>query len=699
MSEHAKPNRLIDETSPYLLQHAFNPVAWYPWGEEALELARSENKPVLLSIGYSACHWCHVMAHESFEDEDTALTMNELFVNVKVDREERPDLDRIYQLAHQLLSRRPGGWPLTVFLNPHDQLPFFCGTYFPREPRYNLPGFRDLLSRVAEYYHREAHALKENGQALLQALNDFDAQSVAGGELGTQLAEELFVNIQTAFDAEHGGFSGAPKFPHITALEFLLRYWHGHPDTRQESLRMALTSMECMARGGLYDQLRGGFFRYSVDERWEIPHFEKMLYDNGPFLVLFSQAWQITRNPLFAKVIEETADWARTEMQSAEGPFYSSLDADSEGEEGRFYVWERHQLQTLLTAEEFNLMACLYGWNRVANFEGRWHLTQIASVSDCASQLGMQNVRAVELESSARSKLLTIRNQRVRPGLDDKQLTSWNALMIHGMTMAGRVMGRPDYVDSAQKAFDFIKQHSWHENRLYAVYKNGRCRFPAYLDDHAFLLLAGLELLQARWQKSVLDWLRQLADQLLAHFFDESSGGFFFTGNDHEALIHRPKPFTDDSMISGNAAVALALSRLGHVLGEMRYLDAAEKTLLSASPMMQRYPTAHAGMINALDEWLNSPQIIVLRGREEVMQDWLKESTTGYHPGRISLPIPVSEVDLPGVLAERRPIGEMVAYVCGKGRCLPPIHSKLEFDRVLASATNSVDVPSIDRPA
>ena len=560
----APGNRLAAETSPYLLQHADNPVHWQPWDQASLAQARAENRPILLSIEYSACHWCHVMAHESFEDPEVAAVMNRLFVNIKVDREERPDLDQIYQTAHQMLTRRAGGWPLTMFL-AHDGTPFFGGTYFPKHPRYGLPGFPDLCERVAEAYREKRDEITTQAAELRLALADTVPESEAGvGDFDPAPLAIAESTLARAFDARYGGFGGAPKFPHPTDLAFLLRR------DSSESRGMALTTLKRMSEGGIYDQIGGGFSRYSVDERWEIPHFEKMLYDNGPLLGLCADAWVRTGDPLYSRVSEETAAWVLREMQSPDGGYYSSLDADSEGEEGKYYVWDRDELERLLTPQEMALAARRWGFSSPPNFESRhWH----------ARIAGDLDIGEVPLLESARRKLFAAREMRIRPGRDEKILTSWNALMIEGMAHAARVFERDDWLLSAQRAMDFLRRMMWRHGRLLATAKEGRAHLDAYLDDHAFLLTALLELMQAEFRDHDLAFAVDLADSLLTRFEDPDAGGFFFTAHDHEVLIHRPKTGHDNATPAGNGVAAFALQRLGHLLGEGRYLDAAEKTL------------------------------------------------------------------------------------------------------------------------
>jgi uncharacterized protein YyaL (SSP411 family) len=667
-------NRLAGATSPYLLQHAHNPVDWWPWCDEALALARDTDRPILLSIGYSACHWCHVMAHESFEDPATAAVMNRLFVNIKVDREERPDLDRIYQSTHQLLAQRAGGWPLTVFLMPGDLRPFFAGTYFPREQRHGLPAFTHLLGQIERAYREQRGAIEEQNAALMQALAELepgpgdipDAAPLDGAR--RQLAD--------SFDAEHGGFGRAPKFPHPTNLEFLLRHWAatamaGQPDAH--ALHMATFTLSRMIRGGLTDQLGGGFCRYSVDALWMIPHFEKMLYDNGPLLALCCDAWAATGDALFRDAAVATADWVVREMQSPEGGYWSTLDADSEGHEGRFYVWDREEVRALLTADEHQAFAACYGLDRPANFEGVWHLHGWRTPAEAATHLGLAEAEVVERIAAARAKLLTARGRRVRPGLDDKVLTAWNALMIKGMARAARVLGRPDYLASAELALGFIRATLWRDGRLLATYRAGSAHLDAYLDDYAFLTDALLELLQVRWRREDLDLALDLMEVLLRDFQDPEAGGFYFTAAGHTDLIHRPKPLGDESVPSGNGVAARVLQRLGHLLGETRYLAAAEGILRLAGESMCRIPYAHGSLLAALDEHLHPPETLIIRGDGEELYAWQAAAQAGYRPRRLVLAIPVAEADLPGALAAMVPGPGTRAYRCIGTSCAAPI--------------------------
>ena len=675
------PNRLAGETSPYLLQHADNPVDWFPWGEEALALAKREDRPILLSIGYSACHWCHVMAHESFEDAEVAAVMNRLFVNIKVDREERPDLDRIYQSAQQMLTGRAGGWPLTMFLAP-DGTPFFGGTYFPKAPRYGLPGFPELCERVAEIWRTRRGDIAQQNAELRKALAANAAARPCEGDLSAAPLQLAVEHAARSYDPRFGGFGGAPKFPHPAELELLLRRHAATGDAHCGE--MALTTLRRMAEGGIYDQLGGGFCRYSVDERWEIPHFEKMLYDNGPLLHLYADAWLVTRDPLFRRIAEETAAWLMREMQAPEGGYYASLDADSEHEEGRFYLWSREEVSRCTTAAEYAVAAAHYGLDRPANFEGaHWHLTIARPLAEVAASLGKPLDECERLLASAREKLLAARAQRIRPERDEKILVSWNALTIEGMAHAGRVCGREDWLASARRALDFIRRTLWRDGRLLATYKDGRAHLNAYLDDHAYLLKAVLELLQAEFDADLLAEACALAETLLAHF-EDAAGGFWFTRHDHETLIHRIKTGHDNATPSGNGVAAFALQRLGHLTGEARFLEAAQRTLRVYYPDLARQPGGFATLLTALEEAMTPPAIVVLRGPDDQLADWQRKITAAYRPWALVLGLPATLDKLPATLD--KPVKEGVnAWVCSGVRCLEPIDDFSCLERVCKS--------------
>lgn len=687
MGDGTDMNRLGTETSPYLLQHAENPVHWQPWDDTALQAAKHADKPILLSIGYAACHWCHVMAHESFEDPGTAEVMNRLFVNIKVDREERPDLDRIYQLAHQVVAQRGGGWPLTVILSPGDLVPFFAGTYFPREPRYGMPAFREVLQRAAQFYRENQRELARQSEELIGVFQRAGSEpSEAEAELDAEPVGTALGTLLKHFDPRDGGFGRAPKFPHTADIELLLNVTASNDvdqETRRTCRHMATLSLRRMATGGIYDQLGGGFCRYSVDNSWSIPHFEKMLYDNGSLLFLYAQAWQLGGEGLFRETADGVAGWVMREMQYPEGGYFSSLDADSEGEEGKFYLWTRDQVREVLSEEEFIAFAAHYGLNDPPNFEETsWHLRVTL---DQARLMPPPRLDAgtLALLESARAKLSEARAKRVRPGLDDKVLTAWNGLMIRGMAAAGRLLSRPAYVDSAERAAGFIHKQLWRDGRLYASWRAGQAKVPAFLDDHAFLLTGLLELLQSRWEGVWFAWAREIADALLEHFEDRERGGFWFTAADHATPLHRPKGFSDESMPSGNGMAARALIEFGHLSADPAYIDAGERALKAAWAVMVEYPESHGGMLLALTAMLEPPTMVVLRGGHEALADWRIELASQYDPRRLVLSIPEHARNLPGLLARCMPRGPACAYVCRGTSCSLPITSIESLARAL----------------
>ncbi len=676
-------NRLSLSTSPYLQQHADNPVEWHLWDDEALDLARKLDKPILLSIGYSACHWCHVMAHESFEDEETAALMNQLFVNIKVDREERPDLDKIYQSAHQLLAQRPGGWPLTVFLTPGDQVPFFAGTYFPKHSKYGMPPFMDVLRSIEGAYRSQREQIEQQNLSLLTAISSLNPVTDSGSVLESAPLESARQQLAGSFEEQHGGFGQAPKFPHPTSLRRLLNHWaaidiSGKSDPR--ALYMVEHSMTRMGLGGFSDQVGGGFYRYSVDDQWMIPHFEKMLYDNGPLLSLFSDLWQANGKHSYRSIAEMTANWVIREMQSPEGGYYSTLDADSEGEEGLFYLWTPEQARELLSEDEFRHFGSYMGLDREANFEGRWHLHNFSSVAQLNKQYDSTAGEARKLIKRAKEKLFQARESRIRPGRDEKILTAWNALMIKGMSRAGLLFDNPDFIASAERALEFIRDNLWVEGRLLANHKDGRSVLPAYLDDYAFLIDALIGLLQVRWSSEDLSFATELAEVLLTHFEDREHGGFFFTADDHESLIHRPKPLGDDATPSGNGVAAHALGRLGHLLGESRYLEAAERTLRCAWEHISQVPHAHCSLLEALDEQLNPMELIIIRGNGEELHQWQQRAHRHFSPRRLTLAIPADAAELPAMLDQQLAGAETRAYICHGTQCEQPIMDFESFD-------------------
>ena len=676
-------NRLAQETSPYLQQHAGNPVDWYPWGEEALSRARAQDKPILLSIGYSACHWCHVMAHESFEDAAVAAVMNKLFINVKVDREERPDLDQIYQAAHALLTRRNGGWPLTMFLMP-DQTPFFGGTYFPKTARHGMPGFIDLMPQVAAAYHGKRGEIEQQNEALRDALAQTLAPDATSGEPSAAPLDEALRELKRIFDEENGGIGAAPKFPHPAELEFCLRRAADRKD--DYALGMVRLTLTKMAEGGIFDQLGGGFCRYSVDAHWTIPHFEKMLYDNGPLMRLYSDLWLADRQPLYERTVAATAAWVMREMQSPAGGYYSSLDADSEHVEGKFYVWTPAAVKAALSDDEYAVVAPHYGLDVRPNFEGEhWHLRVIKPLAVVAKRLNLSVDEAQTLLDVARAKLFAVREPRVHPGRDEKILTSWNALMIKGMARAARVFGEPAWLASARKAAEFIRATLWRNGRLLATCKDGQAHLNAYLDDYAFLLDALLELMQHDFRRADLDWARELADVLLGQFEDSAEGGFFFVSHDHERLIHRAKSAQDSATPAGNGVAALALCRLGHLIGEPRYCDATARTVRAFKPLLERHPSAHTSLCAALEEQFAPPAVVVLRGGGNAdIAAWQRQISAHYLPHAMVLAVPAEIEDLPAAL-DKPASSEVNAWVCRGVTCLPPIAGCTDLLRALTT--------------
>jgi uncharacterized protein YyaL (SSP411 family) len=622
------------------------------------------------------------MAHESFEDPEVAAEMNRLFVNIKVDREERPDLDQIYQTAHHMLTQRSGGWPLTLFLMP-DGTPFFGGTYFPKTPRYGMAGFRDLLPKIAAAYREQRGEIEKQNGALLDALSRTLPQATDERELKHGPVDAAVKEFAQVFDDVHGGLGHAPKFPHPHELAFCLR--RHALGGGAIALAIAQLTLTKMADGGIYDQLAGGFCRYSVDQHWTIPHFEKMLYDNGPLLALYSDAWLVTRQPQFRKVAAETAAWVMRDMQSPEGGYYSSLDADSEHVEGKFYVWSPGEVKSLLSIEEYAVIEPHYGLDGPANFEKRhWHLRVTKPLSVVAQRLDLPLAECESRLDTARAKLLAARAKRVHPGRDEKVLASWNALMIRGMARAARIFDQRAWIASAQRAADFIRGTLWKSGRLLATYKDGRAHLNAYLDDHAFLLEGLLELMQTEFRAADLAFASEVAELLLAQFEDRERGGFFFVSHDHETLIHRPKPGPDNATPSGNGVAAFALQRLGHLIGEPRYLLAAERTVKLFYPALERQPSAYASLVTALEECLAPPQSVIMRGPDQELAQWQKAFHAAYRPDTLALAIRSAVHDLPAPLA--KPAGPAVnAWVCRGVTCLPPIADRDQLERALAA--------------
>lgn len=649
-------NRLIHESSPYLLQHAHNPVDWHPWGPEALQRARMEQKPVLLSIGYSACHWCHVMEKESFENEEIASIMNQYFINIKVDREERPDLDLIYQTAVQMFLGRGGGWPLTMFLTPEGK-PFYGGTYFPPVDRHNLPAFPKVLLAVAEAYKQKQQEIEKTTNQVLKGLQQIStfrpSQEIMSVEAVKQAAEALMRFIEPVY----GGFGGAPKFPSTMALSLLLRYHRITGNT--SALNHVTHTLRKMAQGGIYDQLGGGFHRYSVDERWLVPHFEKMLYDNSQLVKLYLEAYQATGDEFFKRIVTETLTYVRREMQSPEGGFYSTQDADSEGEEGKFFVWTPDEVMEILGEEAGRIFCRYYDVTNHGNFEGKNILHTDLPLEAVAQEFHQSPEEVASLLNEARQKMLQVREKRVKPFRDEKVLTSWNALMISAAAEAYKVLGDVSCLEMARKAVDFILTHLFREGRLLSTYKDGIAKLQGYLDDHAFLIAALLDLYEATFEALYLEKANRLAGTLIEQFWDDqSAGGFFFTGKGHEDLITRTKFGYDHSIPSGNAVAALDLLRLYYLTDHPDYLARAEQVLRLFYEPMQENPFGYASMLLALDFYLERPKEIVLVGLKDSFE--AKEMSRRIH----SLYLPNKTLSF---LDPKRPIsGRWASMVQGK---------------------------------
>ncbi len=671
MSEPRHTNALIHETSPYLLQHAHNPVDWYPWGPEALRKAKEEDKPILLSVGYSACHWCHVMERESFEDEETARVMNACFVNIKVDREERPDLDAIYMTAVQLMTGR-GGWPMTVFLTP-DQKPFFCGTYFPKEDRHGLPGFRRVLAGVANAYGEKRHKVLGDADAVTAAL----AASLQGGgegggapALDAALLGRAAAAIAEGYDPVDGGFGGAPKFPPSMALGFLMRAAVREGNRRY--LDIVGHTLARMAAGGICDQLGGGFHRYSVDAHWLVPHFEKMLYDNALLGRAYLEAHLLTGDPTHRRVCEETLDYVVREMTSPEGGFYSSQDADSEGEEGAFFVWTEGEIRSLLGEEDARLFGLYYGVTPGGNFEGKNILHVPRPAAEAARAAGVTEERLAEAVARGRRLLLAAREGRVKPGRDEKVLTAWNGLMLRTFAEAGAALGRADYGRVAERNARFLLSTLCGREGVRRSYKDGRARFDGCLEDYACLVDGLISLYEATFDPGWVREAARLAGEMADRFWDGAAGGFFFTARDHETLIHRPKEFWDNATPSGNSVAALALLRLGALTGEERWRGYAEAILeLNAGPIA-RHPAAFGHLLGALDFHLGPVREIAVAGDpgEASAREMLREIFGRYLPNKA-----VACGAHGGVaLLEGRPgvPGAATAWVCEGSTCLEP---------------------------
>ncbi len=667
-------NRLIHETSPYLLQHAHNPVDWYPWGEEALARAQREQKPILLSIGYSACHWCHVMERESFENEEIAAVMNDLFINIKVDREERPDLDEIYMNAIQIMTRQ-GGWPMTVFLTP-DLKPFYGGTYYPPTDRYGRPGFPKVMHAVAEAFSdQNVQVLQQADQItthLAQMGNVVDPHDY---ELTEELMQNAFQQYRSQFDSQHGGFGNAPKFPPSMGLPFLLRYWHHSGNAN--ALEMVELTLEKMARGGMYDQLGGGFHRYSTDAHWLVPHFEKMLYDNAQLVVAYFEAYQATQKPFYRDIAVETLDYVRREMYDPEnGGFYSTQDADSEGVEGKFFVWEPNDVEDIIGEENAEIFCEYYDITPQGNFEGENILNVQTPPDIFARKLRMDVGELETLLAESRRKLFEAREKRIKPGLDDKILTSWNGIMIRGMAMGYQLTGKPEYLEACEKSAEFVLTTLSQENGLLLrTYRAGKSHLNAYLEDYAYFISGLVALYEASFEPRWLTEAERLAHIMIDQFGDDSGDGFFFTGKSHETLIVQSKSAYDGATPSGASMAIHSLLRLAKHLDNPEFHDKAVETLLLYFQQIERMPSGSGQLLCELAFLLSTPKEIAIVGEKgDAKTDAMLEALHGiYLPNKIvALSESTDGQTLPLLANKPRIDDTATAYVCENYVCQAP---------------------------
>ncbi len=600
-------NNLIHETSPYLLQHAHNPVKWYAWNDEALEKAKTENKPIFLSIGYSSCHWCHVMAHESFENEDIAKIMNENFINIKVDREERPDIDDIYQKACQITTGQ-GGWPLSVFLTP-DQKPFYVGTYFPILDSYGRPGFGSILRQLAQAWKEKPQDIENTASQFIDALHRLEKENPST-KIGKEILDEGAVNLLQMGDPTYGGFGSAPKFPNAANISFMFRY---HKISNISKFNeFALKTLNKMARGGIFDQIGGGFHRYSTDARWLVPHFEKMLYDNALIPVNYAEAYQITKDPFYLEVMKKTLNFVLREMTSKEGGFYSAQDADSEGEEGKFYVWSKKEIQEVLGGDS-EVFCLYYDVTDGGNWEGKTILCNNLNLSSVAFKFGKTEEQVKEILEKSSEKLLQVRSKRIRPGLDDKVLTSWNALMITAFAKGYRVSNEDAYLSAAENCIDFICKNLIQGEKLLRTYKNGSAKIQGYLEDYSYFANALLDIFEINPDSKYLQQAISLGNYLIDHFWDSEHNSFFMTADNHEKLIIRPKSNYDLSLPSGNSVASYLLLRLYHLTQEKKFLEVATKIMESQATLAAENPFGFGYLLNVIYLFLQKPlEITVL---------------------------------------------------------------------------------------
>jgi len=673
-------NRLINETSPYLLQHAHNPVDWYPWCEEAFERAKAEDKPVLVSIGYSACHWCHVMERESFEDEETAKIMNENFINIKVDMEERPDVDQLYMLFVQATTGS-GGWPLNVFVTP-DKKPFFGGTYFPPQDRFNLPSFRRVLTAVSEAWRNNRDEILKSAEQIIQQIREVTHLEPNISSLKSEILEAAFLRLVNNFDQKNGGFGGAPKFPPSMTLEFLLRYYHRTKN--EKALEMVEKTCKKMAMGGIYDHLGGGFHRYTVDAIWLVPHFEKMLYDNAQLARVYLHLFQLTKDEFFKEIVVETLDYVEREMLNPEGGFYSSQDADSEGEEGKFFLWKMDEIEEILGEEDAKIFCFYFGVTEDGNFEGKNILHNRYSLEETAELLKVPLEQVIDVIQRGRQLLFEHRERRVKPHRDEKVITSWNGLMLAAFAEASAVLNSEKYLKIAIRNADFLINNLFRDGRLLRTWKDGKARILAYSEDHANLIDGLIELFQVYPDPKYLKMIELLSDILTEKFWDKQEGGFFFTSDEHEELGIRQKDFQDNAIPSGNSVAAETLLKLSKLTGRIEYEKYSVSIFSRVVHQAASYPNAFGRLLSALEFYFSSPKEVVIIGpKPNALERYLYSN---YFPNKVAIVNPAANLSsiLPP-LADKKAIGgKPTAFVCKNFVCEKPTTELEEFKNQLS---------------
>ncbi|MBA3632252.1 MAG: thioredoxin domain-containing protein [Acidobacteria bacterium] len=680
MNKPKPANRLIKETSPYLLQHAYNPVDWYAWGEEAFAKAKAEDKPVLISIGYSACHWCHVMEHESFEDEETARLMNENFVNIKIDLEERPDVDQIYMTFVQLTSGH-GGYPLNVFLTP-DKLPFFGGTYFPPVNRYNMPSFQRVLLSIAETWRERRDELLHSANEVLGEIRRVGLTDATGAELSKDQLDSALQSFVKYFDAANGGFGGAPKFPPPMSLEFLLRYYKRTGS--ENALEMVKKTCTKMAHGGIYDQLGGGFHRYTVDAIWLTPHFEKMLYDNAQLARIYLHLFQVTKDEFYKRIAVETLEYVRREMLDKKGGFYTAQDADSEGVEGKFFVWTPEEVTEILGETDAQIFNFYYDVSEDGNFEEKNILNVKNSIAETAEALKISAEKLKKVLERGREKLFTTREKRIKPFRDEKVLTAWNGLMLATFSEASAILENQDYLEIARKNADFILENLQKDGYLLRSWKDGEAKLNAYLEDYANFADGLIELFQVSGEVKYLKEAKRVADLLITEFWDEEGGAFFFTASNHEELLVRSKDFYDNATPSGNSAAADVLLKLSHLVGDEKYERFAVAVLRLVAPQIRRYPQAFGRSLSVLEFYLYSTKEIVILG--EKGNELEREVWNTFLPNKVLVLAENAEenAEFIPLLQERKMIDEKpTVYVCENFTCQKPVTAAKELKEQL----------------